>query len=271
MYRGSHLALTLTLLLAGCTEPTTSSRASGPPAGPPEASDVRVLGGWPDPNQQSETTLPWTLEEISVAVALGVVGEPFEYQGRQVLRLTIQEVLHGEELADELLPSDDMPFMGCNPPESIPRPSELFPPGTEVTVYLRRTPAGELQLEQLLSGSLDAESVRGYFAFRARLDGDLAELLPPDTTLGAGHGWALYHAQKLKPAIPQLWAILMRTVREQEPDVIHVNELTTALTRVRGEDVEAVIPAAQLEADLQLLEASPNGSFSGVARTVRRD
>ena len=128
--KSSLSTLALALALAGCYGNDHSSGRAGTGAGaaPPTRMDdgVMVVGGWQGPEVSQEMTLPWTIEADADVMAIGKVGEPLERDDRQLLSLTLTEVLWGEAEVGELFPEDDAPFFGCMPPETIPRPSEQF-------------------------------------------------------------------------------------------------------------------------------------------------
>jgi hypothetical protein len=135
-------------------------------------------------------------------------------------------VLKGDAVAGPLLTSDTVPFLGCIPPATIPRPSEQFPPGTQVMVYLDQGP-DSFRLAHIEPPRKDPAHVRAWVAFRGKLDGpreEVAALLAPGKKLGVGFDWALIHAGRVDDVLPEIWGLLLEDAGTTG-QVIHHNAL----------------------------------------------
>lgn len=99
--------------------------------------ELIMLSGWLEESGASQKPMPpFSLEAQADVVALGTIGEPFTAQGQQLVGLVLENVLKGQAIAAPLVTADAMPFLGCILPARLPRPSEVFAPGTPVVVYL---------------------------------------------------------------------------------------------------------------------------------------
>jgi hypothetical protein len=125
----------------------------------------------------------------------------------------------------------------------MPRPSELFPAGSEALVYLVRGNRGGVSILQLLRmpdrGRIDA--IRRFVKVEAALrapEPAWSEALPPDGTLDDLTHWALVHVRPAGAAVP-MRAMLARTLDRAEegehPEPEHLNRVASHLARPDGD------------------------------------
>lgn len=112
----------------------------------------RAVGAWAESGEaagwlelpvvegSSEPIQPYTLEATADAIALGRIGEPLVREGRTWIRLDVEEVLSGPLATGGTRTPDEMPYFGCMPPPELPRPSEVYSPGSTAVLYLQGSP-----------------------------------------------------------------------------------------------------------------------------------
>lgn len=155
--------------------------------------------GWlelPAVEASSETMLPFTLEAMADAIALGRVGEPVDREGGSWIRLTVEEVLSGPLATGDTRTQDEMPYFGCMPPPDLPRPSDVYRPGSAAVLYLQGSPGTWriLALIPLESDEVGPARERILLFLRAsepETAGDL--VLEPMAPLPQPVLWALTH------------------------------------------------------------------------------
>lgn len=165
--------LTLLLSLAACTADPEL----------PTARPMAVLAHWNGQDQAAEPMLPYQLEIEAEVLALARTTAVEQRDGRAVLGLQIEETLKGAVTAAALFPADAQPWFGCIVPERIPRPSELFPTGSEVLVYLSRDAAGTIQILSLQQRPQQLAPLRRFLALYAaarEADPDWEQLWPSE-------------------------------------------------------------------------------------------
>ena len=219
-------------------------RARGPPgdtlsgysAG---SDDLALADGWRQSSGfAAEPMRPWSLEAQADVVAIGLVHEPVEHAGRAILKLELREVIKGSDVAKTVFPEDKQAFLGCMPPEDIPRPSDVFAPGTEVLAYLTKPEGGELSILQLMPrpDAARLEAIRRFVkvgvAIRAPSPA-WSTILPPNKPIDDVTYWALEYARPAGAATA-LRAVLSHTLDQADaglhPDVAGLNSLAGLLT-----------------------------------------
>lgn len=125
---------------------------------------MAVLAQWDSYDQASELMLPYQLEIEAEVVALARTTAVEEHAGRAVLGLQIEETLKGAVTTAMLFPADEQPWLGCILPERIPRPSGLYPAGSEVLVYLTRDAARTIHILSLQERPEQLAPLRRFLA-----------------------------------------------------------------------------------------------------------
>lgn len=237
----------------GCTHSGKSGTASDRQSTGQAADDgLLIAKGWSDPALNSEPMLAWSLESQATVIAVGKVHEPVERGGRTLLKLELVEVLKGQAAVGEMFPENSQPFMGCNPPESIPTPSESFPPGTKALVYLHQ-PAGAKALTILQLMPLRDEGhlpqIKKYVELEAALrqkTPDWGALLPPDGIVDRLTLRALDNS-RTKNAGPALRAMFESTIADLEGGdssrASHLGNLVNVLNRQPADETKATLVA----------------------------
>lgn len=160
----------------------------------PPPTDGAVVVPWEAFDQAAEPMLPYQLEIQSDVIVVARTQVVEQRRGQSVLGLRIEDTLKGVAAGATLFPPDSQPWFGCILPARIPRPSELYPPDSEVLVYLTIDGAGEPQILLLHERPEDLAPLRRFLALyeAARgTDPDWDELWPPDP---AGLGDLAFYA-----------------------------------------------------------------------------
>lgn len=169
---------------------------------PLDARPLVILEGWPQAQQPASIRglLPFEREAQADMIAFGTIGEPFVSQGRQLIHLTLDELLKGEAAYRDVFPEDIAPFFGCVRPADWPRPSERLRPGTPVVVYLRLI-EGTLRILDI-DERPDAETEARLRTFLAHYERFKTLLRPSEQLRSSPHAfddplfWALYWARQ---------------------------------------------------------------------------
>lgn len=249
--------------LAACARgPGDTPTARPPDNGAPASADLLIVGGWPDPTVVRETLLPLSLEAWAEVIAVGRVHEPFLRNGRRLLKLELTEIIKGRTAAGTLFPGDSQPWLGCLPPATVPRPSERFPPGSEVLIYLDDEPGEGLSILGIwpLGEGRSIESVRRYVEIEASFldpEADFTDLLPADGTLDHVTHWALYHSYPTSDSLrPALRAMLEHAAAQLDRGQrVGMDHLANLLYQLSHGSALADLPAADAASWVSLLEA----------------
>ena len=153
------------------------------PEAPATTPPDQVLARWNVADQAGEPMLPFQLEQQADVIALATTTAVTERGGREVLGLRLEETLKGATVAATLFPPDIQPWLGCIMPARIPRPSEMYPPGSAVLAYLTCDVAGQLQILSLQPRPATLAPLRRFLSLyeaARQLEPDWQQLWPPE-------------------------------------------------------------------------------------------